>query len=186
MARVHVRGTALISDVNLSPDGTRALVSGGERGLRIVDISNKSNPTVGPPDGGGYDTSGASYALANDGKIVLLATGASQHWLASCESCVGSPCAPNPTFTANSLRVVKRPVDRVLSWTGTGTGQYDVHVTIDKKKIPALYQDMAAVVIVTPPTPLTTTGNDSFAPPVGVAAHYQVYVRDCASQVSIP
>jgi len=94
-----------------------------------------------------------------------------------CDNCVA--CA-SPAVDPNTLFATKQPLNATFSWGTTGgAGDFNLHRTLDRTALPALYSDLASRI--------GTTGSLSLADtfdPLTVA-YYKVYGRDSCSGASV-
>jgi len=87
-----------------------------------------------------------------------------------------------PTHAANSLMAVRRPSDRLLSWTlASGSGESNVHRTSNETELPGLAADLSAVIGVAP----STVFADAAEPLVGEVLFYRVFGRSVCSGSSV-
>jgi hypothetical protein len=71
-----VTDKGISADILLSPDGKRAYVANKKPGIKILDVSEASNPTLlGKYDGDGFDgeSTAKSITLSSDGKRLYIA-----------------------------------------------------------------------------------------------------------------
>ena len=78
--------------------------------------------------------------------------------------------------------MAKLPSDSTLSWSiDSGSGDSNVHRTLDKPSLFGLYADGSSLIGFDP----TTSFADGFWPPTGSPAYYRVFGRSSCSGASI-